>query len=217
MKIGDKDGITHILASTSTTTGRSVEEVLLKTVANSSAKLGTCTAECASGAVAGISVVPGRVAAHYGLALQVSAGALPAGTFQTRTAAVSVWTCDIGRADGRITCTRLGWITRACSGTADCAIGSQLAGTTACLVAVIAYGASLELASCGFAAGVVAAALFTTTITVFTVLHDAIATLLATDGGDAFVIGETSGFDTVAPKRTADVADTAGTEVGDAR
>ena len=93
------DVSTHILALAPTVARRSIEEVLLKAVADVGAKLGTRATKHAAGAVTSVGVVSLSVAAHDGLALLVSACALTAGTTQTVTAAVSVGSSEIGRAE----------------------------------------------------------------------------------------------------------------------
>lgn len=84
-----------------------------------------------------------------------------------------------------------------------------MAVATAVFGGVVADSTGLEFAGSGIAAGIVATALLTTAIAVFAFLDDTVATLLASDGGDAAVVGEAVGFDAVAQEGRADVSDCA--------
>lgn len=87
---------------------------------------------------------------------------------------------------------------------------------TAALIAVIAHGASLELARGRIAASVVAATGSATTIAFLAGLDDAITTLLAHEGGNIAVVSQASRPDRVATKCRAYIAYTTRREVGNA-
>lgn len=84
---------------------------------------------------------------------------------------------------------------------------------TAVIIAIIADSVVFELASRRVAAGVIAARLGAAAIAVLARFDDAVAALVAGDGGDAFVVGEARAFDAVAAHGRADVADSAGGEL----
>lgn len=75
--------VTHILTTSSTTTGCAIEEILLQTIADACAKLRAGTTNCTARAIARIGVIATGVAAHDGLALLVTAGALARRTLET--------------------------------------------------------------------------------------------------------------------------------------
>lgn len=123
---------------------------------------------------------------------------------------------DIGWASGVFPRTGFLGIALSGAGSADDARGGELAIAAAVFVGVVANGGVLEFAGRRFTARIVAAGGSTTTVTVFTFLDYAVPTLLACDSGDAFVINERGGVDTVAAEGGADVANGARAEVCDA-
>lgn len=169
-----------------------------------------------------------RVRAHNGAALQVAAGALAARTrelprvqpgrrrVRRDAALLAVWGGGVRGADAGGARAGLLRVAGAGAGAADGAGGGELAAVAAVLVGVVADGAGLEAAGARVAAGVRGAVGLAAAVAVLAVLDDAVAALVAGDGGDAAVGGEAGRVDAVAADAAADVADAAGGEVRDA-
>ena len=206
---------THIRARSPTPTARPVQEILLHAIALARPKLGRGTGQHAILAIASIGIIVGRVGTHEGLALQIPRGALAAGARQAVGTALAVRRRHVGRAGGVGSGAGLLGIAAAGAGAADGAGGGEAAAAAAVFVGVVADGAGVEFARAGVAAPVGAAAGGAAAVAVFAFLHDAVAALVARDGGDALVVGEARRLDAVAQERRADVADGAGAEGGD--
>jgi len=96
-------------------------------------------------------------------------------------------------------------LTGAC--TTHGASGCELAlGGATSFVARVTDGTLGKFASGGVAADISGTALLTTTIAIFTFLDNAVATLVATDGNNPLVVGETARLDGIPAEGTADVA-----------
>lgn len=189
---------------------------MLQPIAHTPPKLGTRAAKTASVAIARIGIITASVAAHDSLALLVSGCTLPARARQAITAIAAIRRSDITGACWRASSADFLWVTIASRSTADGSVGSELAIFAAVLVAIVADGVVLELACRGIAATVIATSRFTTAVAILAFFDNAVAALLARDGGDALVGGEALCVDAVAAHGSADVADTARGEVGDA-
>ena len=88
--MGDIEATTYILALTAACARRSIQEVLLQSIANSASKLRASTAQHAITVVASICIVALSIATHDGLALLIPRGALSTSTLQAATAVSSV-------------------------------------------------------------------------------------------------------------------------------
>ena len=201
----------------SATAYRAVEKVLLHTVAHTRAEFGRRAREGAILAVAGVGVVLGSIGTHQGLALLIPGGALSAGALQVLgrlATSLAIWRRLIGRARSRCSGADFLGITLSGAGSAYCPIGGKLAALAAVLVGVITDCVVLESASGRIAAGIGPTALGTTTVTVLSFLHDAIATLMAGDGRHPLIVLQAVGLDTVAPQGRTHVANGARAEVG---
>ena len=119
----------------------------------------------------------------------------------------------ISWADGGVARAGFLWITIARALAADGARACILAVAAAIFVGVVTDRVVLVSASRGVTAWVVTTALLTTAVTLFVALHDAVTTLLASDGLHISVIAQTISPDIVVLDSTADVADRAGREL----
>lgn len=184
-------------APSASTTRRAVQEVLLQAIADAAAEFRTSAAEHAIAVVAGIGIVSLSVAPHNSLTLLVSARALSTCASQTVTAVAAVILSLVFRAIGRTACAPLFGIALSSARTAHGSGAGELAISAAVFGRVVADGVALELARRGIAASIVATALLATAIAVLAFLDDAVAALLAGNGRDTSVIGETIPFNTV--------------------
>jgi hypothetical protein len=100
--------------------------------------------------------------------------------------------------------------------TADGTCRGKLAATAAVFVRVVADSVCLEFACSRIAALIVATASLATAIALFVAFNDTVTTRLASDSSNAFVVRETSRFDTVACECRANVADRTGRETRNA-
>ena len=212
----EKEKNTNIRARPPTPTTRAIQEILLHTIALPGPELGRGTREHAILAIASIGIIVGRIRAHERLALQIPRRALAARARQATGTALAVGRRHIRRAGGIGAGAGLLGIAAAGAGAADGAGGGEVAAAAAVFVGVVADGAGVELARRRVAALVGAAAGGPAAVAVFAFLHDAVAALVARDGGDALVVGEAGRLDAVAQQGRADVADGAGAEGGDA-
>src|ERR1700733_13510386 len=132
---------------TASPTRRSVKEILLHRVTNIRAKFWRCTRQTASLRVASVGVIVRGIAAHQGLALQISAGTLPTDTLQILgaiTTASAVWLCRIRRTSGISSRTSLLRITYASGHSAYGISRSELASAfAASIVGGVANSSSL--------------------------------------------------------------------------
>lgn len=205
-----------ILTTAASTARRTIQKVLLHTVAYVGAKIRAGAAQAASLAVASIRVVVARIATHESLALEITASTLPTRTLEPVSARLSVRGGLISRTRtvGARAC--FGWIAlpsaRSTDGSGVCKLAR--AGTTS-FIAWITDRTSVEFASFGIAAGVAGTAIGTTAVTVLAFFDDPVAALVATNGNNAFVIGETARLHRVAAQCTANVTDRTGGEGAD--
>jgi hypothetical protein len=100
-------------------------------------------------------------------------------------------------------------VARAGAGSTYSSVLRKLAVRTARLVGVVADSIVFEFASGGIAARIVSTSCCSTTIALFTALHNSIPALTARDGDNGFVIHETTGFDTIATEGRTNVSDSA--------
>lgn len=166
------------------------------------------------------------VCTHDSAALKITTGALAGctserarvgnGRVARERAGLTVRRCRVWWTNGRVARADFLRVTRAGRRPTDLARRRKLAVVAAIFIGIVADGVILELACRRIAAGVAAAALGATTVAVFAVFDDTIATLVAGDSDDAFVRGQTCRVDGVAAEGRADVADAAGGEMGDA-
>ena len=152
------------------------------------------------------------VTTHDTPALLIATCALTASTLKAVATALAIRCACILRTSTRIAGACLCGITSSSWSAADSAIVGKLTISAAPFVAVIADCVVLEFAGRWITTRVARTTAFTTTIAIFTLLHDAIATFLRADSLDVSVGGQTGRFDTIATQSAANVANTAWAE-----
>jgi hypothetical protein len=100
-----------------------------------------------------------------------------------------------------------GWVADAGASATHGVICCELAVFATIFVGVIAYGVVLELACCRVTALVISASGCAAAIAVFTLFNDAVATLLAGDCSDTFIVCQACCLDAVTANGRANVAD----------
>lgn len=204
---------THVVTASTSSAGRAIQEILLKTIASIASKLWARAAKHAVAIVTGISVIVARgQTAHERLALHVSRCALSTGTLQSVPTTIAIVLMLVFWAVGCVSGTGLLGITLTHTGAADGAGRGKLAVSAAVLVGVVTHSIVLELASAGIAALVVATALLTSTIAFLVTLNNTVTAGLACDGGDVPIVAEALGLDTLASKSRTNVTNGTGRE-----
>lgn len=202
---------------TSSTTGGAIQEVLLQRITHVEAKVGTPTSDLTRLRVAGIRVVTLGVTAHGRLALLVTRGTLSTNTLQVFSTVGAVLGRLIGRTGSVGAGTHLLRVALTRGRPTHRARRLVLAlSRAATVVAGIADRVGGKFASGRVTARVPCTPGGTTTITVFTGLHNPVATLLTGDGDDASVVSQTIRLYRIASQRTTHVANRARREFGDA-
>jgi hypothetical protein len=139
--------------------------------------------------IASLGVVAGDGLANDVTTLLIARCALPTGALETIAAILAIIGMLICRAASSVTGAGFLGITIAAAGTADRTTGREAAGVgTAILIARIALGIATELACLGIAAAVVAAAIRSTAIAVFTALNNAVTALTTHNSIDIAVV-----------------------------
>lgn len=180
-----------VVATATAGTRRTIQEVLLQSIAHIASKLWTRAAEHAIAVVAGISVVALGIATHDCFALHISRRALPTSTAQPIAAVRAILLVLVFRAVRAASGTCLLGIALANASAADGVGRGKLAVSAAVLVGIIADGVVLESTSVGVTARILATASRTTAIALLVTFYDAVSAGLASDGSNVPVVSET--------------------------